>query len=238
VDDAGAGGRGPDAGCRATTTQSEPSVRYPAPGTRNPAPGTLCTNRKKSIRHSLRLLDDAGTGISREDEVMPKCKNCGMELGPEQSCVFATYKVESGGKELLICCERCAGHAGEAPPPEAAPEHPVAEMMPATPPQPARKEPLPVTVAPRKIVAGLVRQAAATAVRRVARRVVKRAARKAVIKSARKAVKRAVLKAVKKAAKKGVKRAAGKAVKRAARKVVKKTARKAQKKVAPRKRGK
>jgi hypothetical protein len=181
-----------------------------------------------------------------EDKVMPKCRNCGMELGPEQACVFATYKVESGGKALMICCERCAGHAGEAPLQEAAPEHPVAEMMPATPPQPARKEPRPVAVTPRKIVAGLVRNAAAKAVGTAARRVVKRAARKAVKKAARKTVKRAVLKAVKKAAKKGVKRAARrvvkraarKAVKRAARKGVKRAARKASKNAAPRKRRK
>jgi hypothetical protein len=58
--------------------------------------------------------------------VMVKCRNCGMELGPEQTCVFATYKSEMDGKELMVCCERCAGHLEEAPPPEAAPIHPVA----------------------------------------------------------------------------------------------------------------
>ena len=70
---------------------------------------------------------------------MVKCKYCGIELGPDQTCVFATYKVEMDGKELLVCCERCADQLDDAPPLEAAPVHPVAQVMPPTSPRAARK---------------------------------------------------------------------------------------------------
>jgi len=133
---------------------------------------------------------------------MPKCRNCGMELGPEKTCVFATFKVEKDGQELLVCCERCAGLLEEAPPPEAAPVHEVATLMPPTAPKPAKKAPK--KPAPRKV------KRAAGKVKRAARKV-KRATRK---------VKRATRAPLKKAPKKA-KRAAGK-TRRPARKAAKK----------------
>jgi hypothetical protein len=72
---------------------------------------------------------------------MAKCRNCGMELGPEQTCVFATYKVEMDGKELMICCERCAALLEKAPPPEAVPVQPITEQAPqARPVSPPKAE--------------------------------------------------------------------------------------------------
>jgi hypothetical protein len=39
---------------------------------------------------------------------MSRCKNCGVEMGPEQTCVFATYKTNIGGQEIIVCCPNCA----------------------------------------------------------------------------------------------------------------------------------
>jgi len=86
-------------------------------------------------------LDFADQDRNREDLAMPKCRNCGMDMGPEQTCVFATFKVEKDGQELLVCCERCAGLVEEAPPVEAAPVHEIAKMMPPAAPRPALKVP-------------------------------------------------------------------------------------------------
>jgi hypothetical protein len=74
---------------------------------------------------------------------MAKCRNCGMELGSGATCVFATYKLEKDGKELMTCCERCAGGLDSAQKPEvtAAPAVPMLKPK-ATPAQhrkPARK---------------------------------------------------------------------------------------------------
>ena len=86
-------------------------------------------------------MDFADQDRNREDLAMPKCRNCGMDMGPEQTCVFATFKVEKDGQELLVCCERCAGLVEEAPPVEAAPVHEIAKMMPPAAPRPALKAP-------------------------------------------------------------------------------------------------
>jgi len=69
---------------------------------------------------------------------MAKCKNCGMELGPEATCVFATYKLEMNGKELMICCERCAGNL-KSPPQPVAPAPAVSVLKPQAKPAPHRK---------------------------------------------------------------------------------------------------
>ncbi len=39
---------------------------------------------------------------------MSKCKNCGVEIGPEETCVFATYRTNVGGREIIVCCPNCA----------------------------------------------------------------------------------------------------------------------------------
>jgi len=45
---------------------------------------------------------------NRELVRMSKCKNCGVEIGPEETCVFATYRTSVGGREIVVCCPNCA----------------------------------------------------------------------------------------------------------------------------------
>jgi hypothetical protein len=144
-----------------------------------------------------------GRAQYEEVGVMVKCKNCGMELGPEETCVFATYKVEKEGNELMVCCERCSGHLEEAPPLEAAPVHPVASqtanVLPATPLEAPGKAAPPEKKVRKAPLRKAVKRAAA---RKLMKKGVKRAA-------ARKLMKKTVKKtAPRKRPKKMVKRAA------------------------------
>jgi hypothetical protein len=45
---------------------------------------------------------------------MSKCKNCGVEIGPEETCVFATYKTTVGDREIIVCCPNCASDLEQA----------------------------------------------------------------------------------------------------------------------------
>ena len=62
---------------------------------------------------------------------MVKCRNCGVELGSGDNCVFATFRVEMGGREITMCCARCAAamsaEQGVGPAPAPAPMAPLAE---------------------------------------------------------------------------------------------------------------
>jgi len=45
---------------------------------------------------------------------MSRCKNCGVEMGLEETCVFATYKTSVGGREIIVCCPNCASDLEQA----------------------------------------------------------------------------------------------------------------------------
>ena len=66
---------------------------------------------------------------------MSRCRNCGVEMGPEETCVFATYKTTVGGREIVVCCPSCASDIEQA------------AARPAEPAPPAKKS---VKKAPRK----------------------------------------------------------------------------------------
>lgn len=100
---------------------------------------------------------------------MAKCKNCGMELGPEDTCVFATYRLDMNGKELMICCERCAANMK-------APDQPAAPPVRLAPPALSVKRP-PVNAPARK--------------KRSPRKAPKKAVKKTASKRTRKAAKNA-----------------------------------------------
>ncbi len=35
-------------------------------------------------------------------------------MGPEETCVFATYKTIVGGREIIVCCPNCASDLEQA----------------------------------------------------------------------------------------------------------------------------
>lgn len=119
---------------------------------------------------------------------MAKCKNCGMELGPEETCVFATYRLDMNGKELMICCERCAANMN-------APQQPAAPPVLLAPPAlSVKRTPMNTPARKRK------------APRKAPRKATKKAPRKAPGKAPRKAVRKAAAKKGRKAAKKTARR--------------------------------
>lgn len=121
-------------------------------------------------------------------DIMAKCKNCGMELGPEETCVFATYRLDMNGKELMICCERCAANMNEpqqvaAPPALLAP--PALSVERPSVKAPARRKIAPKSIAkkkagkaPKKVAKKSFRPSAKKAARKTARKPTKKAARR------------------------------------------------------------
>lgn len=101
---------------------------------------------------------------------MAKCKNCGMELGPEDTCVFATYRLDMNGKELMICCERCAANM-KAPEQPAAPPALSVKRQPVKAPARSKKS-------PRKAPKKAVKRTASKRPRRAAKKAVRRPERK------------------------------------------------------------
>jgi len=74
---------------------------------------------------------------------MGRCKNCGVEMGLDETCVFATYRTNVGGQEIIVCCQNCATELERA-------AQQAVEVKPA--PAPARKRPSrPARKAPRKV---------------------------------------------------------------------------------------
>ncbi len=74
---------------------------------------------------------------------MGRCKNCGVEMDPEETCVFATYKTNVGGREIIVCCPNCASDLEQAATQPAGPAPPVTK--PAR--KPARKAKRPGRIA-------------------------------------------------------------------------------------------
>lgn len=83
---------------------------------------------------------------------MGKCRNCGVDMGPEETCVFATFKTNVGGREIMVCCPSCAADLEQAamePKPAPAEKKPV-KKAPAKAKKPARKAPAKAKKAVRK----------------------------------------------------------------------------------------
>jgi len=92
-------------------------------------------------------LDDAGS--AKELVRMGRCKNCGVEMGLEETCVFATYKTNVGGREIVVCCPNCASDM------EQAAAQPVeAKPVGKAPPKKAPARKAPTKKAPRKVKRG------------------------------------------------------------------------------------
>lgn len=91
-------------------------------------------------------------------------------MGPEETCVFATYRTNVGGREIVVCCPNCASDM------EQAAVQPV-EPKP-TEQAPARKAPKKKAPRAAKRGGGKTRRPARR--KRSAVRKVKRAARKPV----------------------------------------------------------
>jgi hypothetical protein len=103
---------------------------------------------------------------------MSRCRNCGVEMGPEETCVFATYRTNVGGREIVVCCSNCASDLEQAATQSAEPK-PV-ENAPSKK-APARKAP--TRKAPRKVKRGYKAKKAAGRNKKAPKKV-KRAARK------------------------------------------------------------
>ena len=101
---------------------------------------------------------------TRELVRMSRCRNCGVEMGPEETCVFATYKTNVGGREIVVCCPNCASDLEQAAaqPVETRPVRKAARKA------PARKAPK--RKAPRKAKRGGGKAKKAAKVKRAARR--------------------------------------------------------------------
>jgi len=110
---------------------------------------------------------DCALGANGELVRMGRCKNCGVDMSPEETCVFATYKTNVGGREIIVCCPSCASDLEQA---ATQPAEPKPEQK-----APARKAPK--KKAPRKVKrAGKARKAAKKPKKAAARK--KKAARK------------------------------------------------------------
>jgi len=82
---------------------------------------------------------------------MSRCRNCGVEMGPEETCVFAMYKTTVGGREIMVCCPSCASDIEAAAPRPAGPAPPAKKTKKKAPrkaKKPARKA---ARKAPRKV---------------------------------------------------------------------------------------